>query len=88
MRDSVDCDTGGTTRRHTIWLATHSLRKLATLFEANVARGGSDEARDRMPVMELRHIDVDPVMKTRSERVSASSQKIRPQVRTIPAVRR
>lgn len=56
-----ELDTGQNVRHGlTIRLATNCFRELTTLFEADIARGGTNKPRDGVPVVILRHVDIDP----------------------------
>ena len=53
MRDREDM-------RLTVWFPSNRLCELAALFETDISRRGTDESRDRVPVVVLRHVDVNP----------------------------
>ena len=46
--------------RDTVWLSPDRFCELAALFKAHISRRSTDQPGDRMSVVVLRHVDVNP----------------------------
>lgn len=47
-------------KSHTVGPTTNGLRQLTTLFESNISWCGTNQTRNSVAIVELRHVDVDP----------------------------